>query len=149
MKTKAERLFTLNWHGKAVGVNDRYTGYHSKVLSPEYRNFKTSMAGEWQAQTAVRNYDKRLQLYVILFIDPARDADGLIKPIFDALELAELSGLPVQPIIKNDRQIRSYTVMAIDKESRKDPDRIRIHAYSYGYLYYNDKTDEYGVTADG
>lgn len=121
-------LFSLDWSGTACGVNDRYAGKRSKVLSPEYRTFKASLAGFLQTQTKLRDYTGKLLLSIRQTIGASRDADSLIKPLFDSLESSNLCGLPVRPVIKNDKQIRAYSVMCFDKP-RGAPDHIRLKAY--------------------
>ena len=111
--------FNFIWKGKAVGVNDRYIN-RDMVLNPEYLNFKESIAwtirqryGRWASSKS------RVKLTVHFSLDPARDSDSLLKPLFDGIELSAL--------IKNDNQIDEYHVTPIERHKRGELDTILVY----------------------
>ena len=120
---KNEPVFSFMWEGQAVGVNDRYKARTSKTLSPAYVSFKDYIA--WQARAdnpglASNPITRKLFVRITQVISAARDADSLIKPLFDGIEQSN--------IITNDNKIRNFNVITLDKE-RGQFDRITVAAY--------------------
>jgi Holliday junction resolvase RusA-like endonuclease len=116
-------LFEFEWFGKAVGVNRRYVGRQYR-LNPAYRGFKTDLAFMCLSQNMGLSRSPShsdIQLLVTLKISSNRDADNLIKPLFDAIQA---SG-----VIKNDKQIRQYNVHTLNKK-RGAPDVIHVTAWA-------------------
>ena len=109
-------MMTASWQGKAVGANRRLLWSpraHRMVSNPAYKHFKESMAAKF-ADHAER-FDGPVHVYVKMIINARMDSDSILKPLFDALELAE--------IVPNDNKIRSYVVNRENKK-RGEPDRV-------------------------
>jgi len=99
--------FAFDWQGVACGTNKRYVN-RTFNLTPEYEDFMASIAETCWAMNPGVHLEGRISLKIHLRIDPARDSDSLLKPIFDGIEK---SG-----VIKDDRQFRGrYTVDPVDK----------------------------------
>jgi Holliday junction resolvase RusA-like endonuclease len=123
MAEASKALFEFSWFGKAVGVNRRYVGRQYR-LNPAYRGFKTDLAFMCRSQNMGLSRSPShsdIQLLVTLKISNNRDADNLIKPLFDAIQA---SG-----VIKNDKQIMQYNVHAFNKK-RGAPDVIHVTAWA-------------------
>jgi len=104
------------WLGKAVGANRRLLWSpraHRMVPNPAYKKFKESMAAEFMNHA--ERFEGAVHVYVRMILNARMDSDSILKPLFDALELAE--------IVKNDNQIKSY---AVNRENKKrgEPDRV-------------------------
>lgn len=128
-----EPLFSFTWEGKAVGANHQFADKRSKRLNPAYAAFKH----EIRTACSVRHesmggllpiiYPVPLFLRINMYIDRMRDSDSLLKPLFDGLQFDPFSKLGV---IKNDRQIRGYTVITFPHK-RGAADRIELKAYKW------------------
>ena len=120
---KNKPVFSFMWEGVAVGVNDRYLYRTSKVLNPAYAGFMADIAlrclvdNPWPASNPI---DKKLFIRWTQVISAGRDADSLIKPLFDGIEK---SG-----VITNDNKLRNGSWITIDKK-RGQFDRITVSAY--------------------
>ena len=115
MKTSTNSL-AFHWTGKACGVNNRYVN-RSYNLTSEYRHFRDDVANTCWSQNAGMRLEGDVILVIQLTIDPARDSDSLLKPIFDGIER---SG-----VLENDRQIRSYKV-TVEAKRKGAPDEVRV-----------------------
>ena len=94
-KNKGKADFSFNWIGKAVGVNKRY-GNRNYNLTAEYRQFRDGIAQACWAMNPGQKLSGKIIPVVEMIIDPARDSDSLLKPIFDGIERSSMIG--------NDRQ---------------------------------------------
>lgn len=104
------------WLGKAVGANRRLLWSpraHRMVPNPAYKKFKESMAAEFMNHA--ERFDKAVYVHIRMMIHPAADADNLVKPILDGLELGG--------VIPNDNLVRAFSVNRENKK-RGEPDRI-------------------------
>ena len=115
MKT-ATKGICFTWTGKACGVNNRYVN-RSYNLTTEYRHFRDDVANTCWTQNPGQRLTGNVVLVLQLTIDPARDSDSLLKPIFDGIER---SG-----VLENDRQIRSYKV-TVEAKRKGAPDEVRV-----------------------
>jgi len=107
------------WLGKAISENDRLLPGKGRFrVNPEYQAFKESVAWVLRKQH-LDNPPVKGPVCVRLFIElnPGMDAQNILKPVFDALELAG--------VIKNDRQIRTFSCYREDRTA-KEEDRIGI-----------------------
>jgi len=89
---------TVNkWHGvaiqKIVGKDGRTKRKGVIYKKPEYAKFMRSMAVIFKKM--LQPVEGYVEIDIVMILDPAKDTDGIFKPIFDALQLAG--------IIKNDR----------------------------------------------
>jgi len=105
-----------SWQGKAVGANRRLLWSpraHRMVANPAYKKFKESMAAEFMNHA--ERFDGPVHVSVRMILNARMDSDSILKPLFDALELAG--------IVSNDNKIRSY---AVNRENKKrgEPDRV-------------------------
>lgn len=105
------------WSGRAVSENRRMIpgkqGRH--VSNPEYRAFKESVA--WTCKAHGEYFDCPVSVRLHLILNPRMDAQNVVKPVLDALEIAG--------VIHNDRQVRRFY---FDREDRGlgEEDRITI-----------------------
>ncbi len=111
-------LFEFHWIGKAYGKNKKYKdgAFH---LTPAYDNFLADIAETCWATNPGVKVKGFISLEVHMWIDPARDSDSLLPPLFDGIEQSA--------IINNDNQIRGYSVAVKDKE-KGQPDEIMVMA---------------------
>jgi Holliday junction resolvase RusA-like endonuclease len=116
---KSKPLFSFVWKGRAVGVNHRYADKGSKRLNPAYTNFKHEIRFACTGNPPTI-YTGELWLRITMHIDPARDSDSLLKPLFDGMEEHNITKLGC---IKNDNQIRGYSVSTYPHK-RGEQDRI-------------------------
>ena len=116
MKTATANHIAFHWTGKACGVNNRYVN-RSYNLTSEYRHFRDDVANTCWTQNPGQRLTGNVVLVLQLTIDPARDSDSLLKPIFDGIER---SG-----VLENDRQIRSYKVN-VEAKRKGAPDEVRV-----------------------
>jgi len=107
------------WTGRAVSENDRLLpGKGRWKPNPEYKAFKESVA--WvlrQEQLDRPPIEGPVCVRLFIELNPKMDAQNVLKPVFDALELAG--------VIKNDKQIRIFSCYREDRRA-KDEDHIGI-----------------------
>ena len=108
-----------SWSGKAVSENDRLLpGRGRWRANPAYKAFKESVA--WVLRIEQENMPPiKGPVCVRLFLElnPKMDAQNVIKPVLDAIQLS--------CAIVNDKQIRTFSFYREDREARGE-DRIGI-----------------------
>lgn len=93
----------LIYTGDVAGTNQRHMISHGKIiLTKKYRDFKHNLVAMWY-DPKFKTLKKDIEVIIYMYMDKRRDADSLLKPIFDALQDAK--------IIKNDNQIKKFTVI--------------------------------------
>ncbi len=110
-------LFDVDFEGKAVGVNGRYVS-RSFATSSAYKKFKDDIA---VCTSGVLDFAGDVGLDIRLTISKARDADSILKPLFDGIELSK--------VIRNDNQIMRFCVEKVAKK-RGEPDKILVKGYA-------------------
>ncbi len=126
-------LFSFDWEGKAVGVNNRYVSKTSKALTDGYRDFQEGIRyacchgiPRLTPSTTVPVF-----LSIVMAIVPGRDSDSLIKPLFDGMEWNAFTKLGR---LKNDNLIRGYYVGTTSRTGMVDI----IHVTAYRWVYPDD-----------
>ena len=117
-------IFDFAWAGKAVGINRRYVDRYSRRANPGYVAFKAGIAEACGLSNPERMrvpYTKDVTLLIQIKIDKRRDADSLLKPLFD--------GIQASGVIENDVQIVQYNVHKYVKK-RGAPDEINCTAFA-------------------
>lgn len=107
-----------SWHGKAVSENRRLLPGAAKgrlISNPDYKAFKESVA--WACKLENEHLEGPVSVRLFLELGLRMDAQNVIKPVLDALELAG--------VIKNDKQVRSFSFHREDRAA-KEEDRIGI-----------------------
>jgi Holliday junction resolvase RusA-like endonuclease len=106
------------WSGKAISDNRRIIpGKQGRFVSnPAYRAFKESVA--WECKAHGEYFDCPVSVRLTIAISPRMDAQDVIKPVLDALELAG--------VIRNDRQVKHFQFHREPKQ-RGEQDRITIY----------------------
>jgi len=118
---KLVHKYTLFYTGEVAGTNQRHMiSKNGRIITTrKYRNFKRALINSWiiQPQHKIKS---KIYIEILFIIDKRRDADSLLKPIFDSLEAAN--------IIKNDNQIIGYFV---EKQNRlkNQPNMIKLDIY--------------------
>jgi len=112
-------VIIASWTGKAVSENDRLLpGRGRWRANPAYKAFKESVAWVLRIeQEDMPSIEEPVSVRLFLELNPKIDAQNVLKPVFDALQLAG--------VIKNDRQIRIFSCYREDWGAGKD-DRIGI-----------------------
>lgn len=88
------------WHGKAINENQRTVSEHGRLKPGEaYRVLEESVARVCKANFPKFTGPVSVRLFMML--SPKMDAQKVIKPCLDALELAG--------VIENDRQVRHFS----------------------------------------
>jgi len=112
-------MIIASWTGKAVSENDRLLpGRGRWQANPAYKAFKEGVA--WMLRIEMNDMPVIIgPVCVRLFLElnPKMDAQNVLKPVLDALQLAG--------VIKNDRQIRTFSFYREDRGAREE-DRIGI-----------------------
>ena len=112
-------MIIASWSGKAVSENDRLRPSRDCWrANPEYKAFKEGVA--WILRIEQKDtppIEGPVCVRLFLELNPDMDAQNVLKPVFDALELAD--------VIKNDRQIRTFSCYREDRAAGED-DRIGI-----------------------
>ena len=107
------------WTGLAVSENDRLLpGRGRWRANPAYKAFKESVA--WVLRIEQKDtppIEGPVSVRLFLELNPDIDAQNVLKPVFDAIQLAG--------VIKNDRQIRTFSCYREDRRAEED-DRIGI-----------------------
>ena len=116
---ESKTVFSFAWEGTAVGINDKPNRGNAKVNNPAYNLFIDDIAFTCRAATRARGIERRLFIEIRQLIDRARDADSLVKPIFDGIERSA--------VIADDNQLRDFSVSTFDKE-RGRLDQIQVIA---------------------
>jgi Holliday junction resolvase RusA-like endonuclease len=88
------------WHGKAINENQRKDSEHGRINAGKvYEAIEESVA-----QVCKANFPKftgPVSVRLFMMLSPKMDAQKVIKPCLDALELAG--------VIENDRQVRHFS----------------------------------------
>jgi Holliday junction resolvase RusA-like endonuclease len=114
-------MICAEWTGKAYGVNRRLdtTRYGHVYTRADYKGFKQGLA--WSLHEARKHCDDKLPYHgdvsVHIHMVVRHDIDACIKPVLDALELAD--------VLSDDKQVRRLLV-TMDKKRGRVPDRIRV-----------------------
>ena len=104
------------WHGRAVSENRRLAPGEGRYRANKaYKAFKESVA--WACKLHLEHCEGPVSVRLFMDLNPRMDAQNVIKPVLDALELAG--------IINNDKQVRSFSFYREDRAAKED-DRIRI-----------------------
>ena len=104
------------WHGRAVSENDRLLPGKGRFrLNPAYKAFKESVA--WFCKLENEQFKGPVSVRLWMELNPRIDAQNVIKPVLDALEVAGT--------IKNDKQVRSFSFYREDRAPREE-DKIGI-----------------------
>lgn len=104
------------WHGRAVSENDRLLPGRGRFrINPEYKGFKESVA--WTCKMHLEHFEGPVCVRLSMELNPKMDAQNVLKPVFDALQLAR--------VIKNDKQIRFFSCYREDR-GPKEEDSIGI-----------------------
>ena len=120
---KNKPVFSFMWEGIGVGNNDHYQYRSSKKLAPGYDKFMEDISMTCRmANRGLLEHPISGKLFIrwTQVISAGRDADSLIKPLFDGIEK---SG-----VITNDNKLRNGSWITIDKK-RGQFDRITVAAY--------------------
>lgn len=112
--------FAFTWIGKAGGVNKRFANRNYNLTS-EYEQFRDGIAEACWAMNPGQNFDGKIIPVIEMIIDPKRDSDSLLKPIFDGIQRSS--------IINNDRQIKIYIVGAKTKV-KSAVDEIKVKGWN-------------------
>lgn len=102
-------ILKCKWTGEPCGINDKITMTKSgkPVNNSKYTKFKESLAWEMKVAKLMHkdgskeNYEG--EVYLGLHVHTRYDADSLIKPVMDALQMAH--------IIKDDKQVTTLHVV--------------------------------------
>ena len=110
---------TAFWSGRAVSENRRTIPGRQgrRVSNPEYRAFKESLAWDCKKWADGQSFQGPVSVRLLLILNPRMDAQNVIKPVLDALEIAG--------VIRNDRQVRQFGFYRTDRKRGED-DRIDI-----------------------
>lgn len=99
------------WHGKAISENRRLVpGERRFSTSREYQAFKESVA--WTVRAHAERFQKPVSVRLLMTLNPRMDAQNIIKPVLDALQLAE--------VITDDRQVRHLSFYREDTKGKED-----------------------------
>ena len=112
-------MIIASWTGKAVSENDRLLpGKGRWRANPAYKAFKEGVAMVLRVeQGSTPPLEGPVCARLFLELNPKMDAQNVLKPVFDALQLAG--------VIKNDRQIRTFSCYREDRAAGEE-DRIGI-----------------------
>ena len=107
------------WTGLAVSENDRILpGRGRWRANPAYKAFKEGVTWVLRIkQLDTPPIEGPVCVRLFMELNPDMDAQNLVKPVLDALELAR--------VIKNDKQVRSFSFYREDTKS-KNQDSIGI-----------------------
>jgi len=104
------------WHGRAISENQRLApGAGRFRVNEDYQAFKESVA--WALRPHAERFQGPVSVRLSIILNPRMDAQNVIKPILDALQLAE--------VIKDDRQVRQLSFYREDAKA-KEQDSIGI-----------------------
>jgi len=105
-----------SWHGRAISENDRLLPGKGRFrINPAYKAFKESVA--WFCMQELEYFEGPVSVRLFMELNPRIDAQNVIKPVLDDLELAG--------VIKNDKQVRSFSFHREDRAA-KEEDKIGI-----------------------
>jgi Holliday junction resolvase RusA-like endonuclease len=105
------------WSGRAISENQRLApGRDRFTVNQEYQAFKESIA--WVCKAHMERFDGPVAVRLFLVLNPRMDAQNVVKPVLDALELAG--------VIRNDRQVRTFSFYREDRPNGEKDDRIGI-----------------------
>ena len=104
------------WTGRAVSENQRLSPGKGRLIPNKgYKSFKESVA--WVLKSHVEHFKGPVSVRLFMELNPRMDAQNVIKPVLDALELAG--------VIDNDKQVRTFSFYREDRGA-KEEDRIGI-----------------------
>ena len=104
------------WTGRAVSENQRLTpGQGRYRVNEEYRAFKEAIA--WSCKAHAEQFQGPVSVRLFLLLNPRMDAQNIIKPVLDGLQLAG--------VYKDDKQVRRFCFCREDRK-RGDKDTIGI-----------------------
>lgn len=100
------------WSGRAISENQRLAPGQGRFrVNEEYRAFKESVAlairGHGEA-----SFEGSVSVRLLVELNPRMDAQNIIKPVLDALQLAG--------VLKDDRQVRQLSLYREDRQSKQD-----------------------------
>jgi Holliday junction resolvase RusA-like endonuclease len=99
------------WHGRAVSENARLEpGSGRFIVNREYQAFKEAVA--WAVRPHAQRFEKPVTVRLLMILNPRIDAQNIIKPVLDALQLAE--------VITDDRQVRQLSFYREDTKPKED-----------------------------
>ena len=112
-------MIIASWTGKAVSENDRLLpGRGRWRANPAYKAFKDSVAWVLRIeQEDMPSIEEPVSVRLFLELNPKIDAQNVLKPVLDALQLAG--------VIKNDKQVRTFSCHCEDRAAGEE-DRIGI-----------------------
>jgi len=112
------------WAGKAVSENRRLAkGRCRWIPNKDYQAFKESIAWACKKWADGQTFDGPVSVRLLMALNPRMDAQNVVKPVLDALELAG--------VIRNDRQVRQFGFYRTDRAKGED-DRIDIFVREAG-----------------
>jgi Holliday junction resolvase RusA-like endonuclease len=110
------------WHGRAVSENRRLAPAAGQFAgNVDYKAFKESVA--WAVRPHAERFQKPVSVRLLMILNPRMDAQNVIKPVLDALQLAE--------VIADDRQVRHLSFYREDAKAKED-DSIGIFVRELG-----------------
>lgn len=99
------------WHGKAISENRRLIpGTRRFQVDKHYQAFKESVA--WACKPHLERFKGSVSVRLFMELNPRMDAQNIIKPVLDALELAG--------VIDNDKQVRRFSFYREDRTAKKE-----------------------------
>jgi len=98
------------WYGRAISENQRIApGARRFRADEDYQAFKESVA--WTCKLHQEYFDGPVSVRLFMELNPRIDAQNVIKPVLDALELAG--------VIKNDKQVRCFSFYRENTKSKE------------------------------
>lgn len=104
----------IDYYGRLCGVNKRYINRRYN-LTKEYREQHERLV--LLCKVLGKCFMLKKDVYVTMYIHTSKDIDGVIKPVLDVLQEAEVYG--------NDRQVVSLSVRKI-KIKRNQVERLEV-----------------------
>lgn len=112
-------MLVAHWKGKAVSENNRLLWTKSRnVPNPKYTAFKNSVAMCLRAVQLDKPPIKRPAVRLFIHLNPRMDASNIIKPVFDAIQLAG--------VVQDDLHICDGSFHREDRKKGND-DQISIY----------------------
>ena len=107
------------WQGRAVSENDRLLPGRGRFrANPAYKAFKVSVAWACRMQQLdTPPFEGPVCVRLFLELNPDIDAQNIIKPVLDGIQLAG--------VFKNDKQVRTFSFYR-ENRAAKDEDHIGI-----------------------
>ena len=99
------------WHGRAVSENKRLAPGRGRFrANPDYQAFKESIA--WTVRPHAEQMRGPVSVRLLLTLNPRMDAQNVIKPVLDALQLAG--------VIRDDRQVKALSFYRVNPPPKKE-----------------------------